>query len=101
MTLKQLKRKFALLERNDLGQHFVVPPSSEHNNVRMDAYVTEIVMRMKTTGKKTVRFRVYTDMQWLILFATRGLDGMPNTQMIREAIELGAISAVRQVLDQL
>jgi len=100
MILKDLKKRFAVAEYNDLGLRLTSNPL--YPALKNLAYVTEFVMRRKTTGKRLVRFRVYSD-EWVVrnVKLPPEFDNDRLPQIIREVIEQAALFAVRQVLDQL
>jgi len=91
MILKDLKKRFAVTEFQDLGLRMVSDPLRP--GLKMDAYVSECVMRLKTGGSKTVRFRVYVD--------EKEIWKSKSPQGYRSSHDLAALFAVRQVLDQL
>lgn len=91
MILKDLKKRFAVAEYNDLGLRVASDP--RYPAIKNLAYVTEFVMHRKTSGKKEVRFRVYLEQ--------KTLRDNPKPGEYRESHELAAVFAVRQILDQL
>ncbi len=100
MTPEEAKKHFAVAKFTDLGLHIINDPLRP--KAQMPAFVSEFEMRRKTTGKRTVRFRVYSD-EWVLknvkLPAEYDNDRLP--QSIRDVIDQAAVQAVRQVLDQL
>jgi hypothetical protein len=100
MTAKEAKKFFAVARFTDLGLHIINDPLRP--KAQMPAYVSEFEMRRKTTGKRTVRFRVYSD-EWLLknMKLPAEYDNNQVPRIIREVIDQAAVQAVRQVLDQL
>lgn len=91
MTLKEVKKMFCVTEFKDLGIHLV--QSQSVPGAKYPAYVSEWVMRRKTTGNKTVRFRVELDEH----FGATATD----PKLLREEVDRVALSVARQILDQL
>jgi hypothetical protein len=100
MTPAEAKKCFAVAKWTDLGLHIINDPLRP--KAQMPAYVSEFEMRRKTTGKRTVRFRVYSD-EWAVrnMKLPPQFDNGQLPQAIREMIDQAAVQAVRQVLDQL
>lgn len=94
MTLKELKKRFCITEATDLGKH-LVHFADEYS--KTPVFVSEFVMRRKTTGKRAVRFRVYTSENNVKIAHALGF----NPEVLREMVDIAALSAVRQVLDQI
>jgi len=100
MTIDEAKKFFAVAKFTDLGVHMVNDPLRP--KAVLPAYVSEFEMRRKTTGKKVVRFRVYSD-EWAVrnVRLPPQFDNDRLPQIIRDMIDQAALVAVRQVLDQL
>ena len=92
MIFNELKKRYGVTKHTDLGEQLEEVPQAYGM-----FYVSQIEMNYGRKHNKSMRFEVKIDKALLAIITTN-----PNSAaQARELVEKEAISAVRQVLDQL